>query len=337
MKKFKHGMVLGKFFPPHNGHLYLIEEAFKQCETVDVFVCSLKSEFPSGVIRSLWMHEIYKDNYDISIIPVNDELPQTPDEYGDFDGFYKIWTDVVNSRTKNLDVIFTSESYGDEFAEKLGIEHVLVDIERLTYPVSGTSVRNEPVENWEYIPQAVRGYFKKRVVVLGPESTGKTTLVSNLSKHFDGDVVHEFGRDYTDDIPGPQLVASDFDEIAIAHDMFVDQVTNQTGTKPMVFIDTDAITTKLFGEMYLGDDFHSKIIDDIIDDQDFDLALVCNIDVPWVDDGTRDFPLEGDRQRHLDKIIKELESNGQPYKMIYGDYDKRLAMAIRYVEEISKK
>lgn len=336
MKKYNHGMVLGKFYPPHNGHLYLIEEMLKNSNRGTIFLCTQPSELIDGKLRYDWLFDIIqKKEWDVNLLWIKDELPQTPEEHGDFDDFYKIWCDVVQSRQFDIDCIFTSEKYGDEFAEKLGIEHVLVDLPRTIQPVSGTAVRNHPIENWKYIPNEVKPYFKKKIVIMGPESTGKSILTKKLSDYFSGDIVHEFGRTYTDINIATEMGVGDFETIAKFHDTVL-KTTISFGEKQLIFIDTDAITTKIFGKMYLGDSFKSKKINHIIDRQEFDLVLVCDIDVPWVDDGTRDFPNEEDRKRHLDKILRELELREQPYKMICGNYDERFELAKKYVENLTK-
>ena len=333
MKKYNHGMVLGKFYPPTLGHKYLIDTALEQCVHVTLFMCSLKRETIPGRLRYYWLQLMYFYKPFLRIVWIQDELPQTPEEYGDFDGFYKLWVDTVHSHETEMDVLFTSETYGDEFAEKLGIKHVLVDLPRSTYNISGTAVRNNPIENWEYIPKEVKPYFKKKIVIVGPESTGKSILTKKLSDYFDGDIVHEFGRTYTDIHIATEMGVDDFENIAQFHDTVL-KTTISSGEKPLIFIDTDAITTKIFGKMYMGDSFKSKRINHIIDNQKFDLVLLCDIDVPWVDDGTRDFPNPEDRERHMQKIIRELQLREQPYKLISGNYDERFELAKKYVSEI---
>lgn len=334
MKKYTHGMVLGKFYPPHNGHLYLIEEAIKLCLSVTVYVCTQPSEEIDGETRFDWLSEIAQSrNWNINLLWVKDELPQTPEEHGDKDDFYRIWVDVVKSRMFELEVIFTSESYGDEFAKYLGFKHHLVDLERINHNVSGTDIRTNPYEHWEHIPKEVKPYYKKKIVVMGPESTGKTTLIRKLSKHYNGDLVLEYGRKYTDDIPATTMSPMDFEDIAKKHhEDILDKIKN--GKERTVFIDTEAITTKLFGEMYLGDNFHSEPIEELIEEQYglFDLVLVCGIDVPWIDDGTRDFP--HGRERHLKKIKDELYKHGIRYKNITGKYDKRFGTSVKLIENL---
>lgn len=333
MKLFKHGMVLGKFYPLHNGHLYLIDTALKQCKKVTVFVCTLPTETIEGTLRHTWLWKIYNEDSRVNVVHIDKILPQTPEEQGDITVFYEKWCNVVysNVRKGDLDVIFTSETYGDEFASYLNVEHVLVDLPRITHSVSGTSIRNNPIENWKHIPDVVKPYFKKKIVIMGTESTGKSTLTYNLAKNMNGDLVQEFGRDYTDVTPAKEMTVKDFEAIAITHKQLIDSQI-ESGNSPLIFIDTEAITTYVFGQMYLGFDFESKKIIDIILEQKFDLVLLCDIDVPWVDDGTRDFPDK--REEHLHLLKSVLRMFDIPFKMIRGNYDERFENAKRYVEKI---
>lgn len=88
MKKFETGMVLGKFYPPHKGHLYLIDTAASQCEIVYVLCCSIKSEIIPGFLRWSWLMSIYKEQPNVKVIHVTDENPQYPEED---ENFWAIW------------------------------------------------------------------------------------------------------------------------------------------------------------------------------------------------------------------------------------------------------
>ena len=328
-KEFKNGLVLGKCFPFHLGHKYLIDSAIEQCETVHVMVCSLKRETIDGALRYGWVKETYKNNPNVRVIHCDDENPQHPPECTSVDEFYnKYWVPTVYKHVKELDAVFTSEDYGDEFASYLGVKHVLVDKARTKYPVSGTSVRENPYANWHLIPDNVKEYFMQKVVILGPESVGKSTMVKNLAEHFKCKFIEEYGRTYTELHGTDNLEIFDFESIAFFHNLLV----QKNKTEKLLIVDTEAITTKIFSEMYLGTS-ESKLIDNIISEQRFDLYLVLDVDVPWVDDGTRDFP-EG-REEHLNTIKSNLESRGIEYVLINGtNYDERFNKAVKEVEKL---
>ena len=328
-KEFKNGLVLGKMYPTTRGHLYLIDSAIAQCDIVHVMVCSLKSEKIAGELRYNWVKETYKDNPNVNVIHCDDENPQHPPECASVDEFYnKYWVPTVYKHVKELDVVFTSEDYGDEFASYLGVKHVLVDKARITYPVSGTAVRMNPYANWDLIPDNVKKFFMKKIVILGPESVGKSTMVKRLAEHLNCGYIEEFGRTYTELTGTDGLQIFDFEAIAHWHNRHIENAN----VDKYLIVDTEAITTKIFAEMYLGK-CESKYIDDIISKQHFDLYLVLNVDVPWVDDGTRDFP-EG-REEHLNNIITKLAYRGINYVLISGNnYDERFEKALEEVKKL---
>lgn len=338
-KRFKNGLVLGKFMPVHNGHIHLIREAQKQCEKVYVMVCSIESEPINGRLRYNWVYNIFVYDEDIKVMHCEDENPQYEHECDTKDEFYSYWTKSVYDRIPKLDAVFTSEDYGDDFAEYLGIEHVLVDKERKTYPVSGTMIRENPYENWAHVPTEVRGYFLKRICILGPESVGKSTMVKKLADYYDTVYVEEYGREYTETVVVPEeLDILDFGTIVTKQLTLIHDVVHIPETNKVVFVDTDAITTFIFAEMFLPDypkDELRQIFEGYIDVQKemIDFYILLDVDVPWINDGTRQFP-EG-RKEHFNRIKEELDRQELPYIIVSGeDYEKRFTEVVEKVNEI---
>jgi HTH-type transcriptional repressor of NAD biosynthesis genes len=101
-----------------------------------------------------------------------------------------------------------------------------------------------------------------------------------------------------------------------------------------LFCDTEAITTKIFAEMYINKKYISEI-EEIIEKQNFDLWLLLDVDVPWVNDGTREFDKE--RTIHFNRIKEELDIRGINYRIISGsNYEDRLKKAIFEVNKLLK-
>jgi HTH-type transcriptional repressor of NAD biosynthesis genes len=327
MRKYESGLVLGKFYPPHMGHIHLIETAMEHCDIVNVMICSLKAETIPGVFRYQSLLRYFAKHPRVKIIHITDENPQTPEEHPLFWG---IWRKTVYDNVNKLDVVFTSEDYGEPFAEILGIEHFLVDKERVTIPISGTEVRANPLQNWEFIPNVVRNYFTKRIVILGGESTGKSTLTKKLAEHYDCKYVEEYGRTYTSTLEYPyQLDVVDFDRIAFGHIVDVEKYDPDAGK--FLFVDTEAITTKVFGELFIPH-FDSKNIDMMIKQQKYDLYLLLENDVPFVNDGTR---LDEVSREYSNKRLKEeLNKNKIKYVSISGSFDERFELAKKTIENL---
>ena len=170
-KRYDTGLVLGKFLPLHRGHMHLIDEARRQANHVTVLVGTLAAEPIPGVLRYRWMQELYPD---LNVQHLTDENPQYPHEHPDF---WAIWTRSIRRFIPTgPDAVFSSEAYGDTLAACLGAEHVLVDLDRTTVPVSGTAIRADPYRYWDFLPACVRSYFVKKVALIGPEATKKKTL-----------------------------------------------------------------------------------------------------------------------------------------------------------------
>ncbi len=333
-KRFKNGLCLGKFMPFHKGHKFLIDTAIEQCETVHLMVCSLEDEPIDGLIRVGWAHQLYGKNPNVNIIWCKDENPQYEDECDTLDEFYSYWIKSVYDNIEELDAVFTSEKYGDDFARYLDVEHVLVDQERKAFPVSGTKVRENAFGVWDYVLDNVKYAYNKKVVIVGPESTGKSTLIKRLSKYYDTNYTEEYGREYTEKSGTDNLSLKDFENIADEH--FYRHCRDKMKSEKILFVDTEAITTKIFAEMYLGGEVKSETIDKIIERQKFDLWLLMDIDIPWVDDGTRDFKDPEIRKNHFKRLKKVLDENNIKYHVIKGIGDDRFNSAHKYVEEILK-
>ena len=330
-KKYKNSLVLGKFFPPHKGHVYLIDTAIENSENVNVLLCYNKDQNISGEIRFNALKSIFKDNKNVNIQLVDDgDLPQYDWECESLDEFYSHWFPFFYQFVDKLDVVFTSEDYGNDFAKYLGIEHYLVDKERKKYPISATKVRTNPLENWEFIPNEIKPYFIKRVVLMGPESVGKSTLTINLAKYFETNYVEEWGRTVFEN-NGNTISLDDFIPISKGRQELEDLKVK--GSNKLIFCDTEDITTYLFSKMFYPktykqiENYFLKVLDE---KENYDLYLLLKPDCDGIQDGTRQFLEE--RKDHYELIKKELINKKCNFFEIGGDWDKRLLDSIKIIK-----
>ena len=156
MQRASHGMILGKFMPLTKGHCHLIATGLRMVDQLTVLVCTLRREPIDGALRYGWVRGSFPA---ARVVHVTDEVPSYPHEHPDF---WPIWRELIGRYAPNVDVVFTSETYGDRLAAELGARHVLVDLERRVVPISATQVRADPLAHWEYIPECVRPYFAER-------------------------------------------------------------------------------------------------------------------------------------------------------------------------------
>jgi NadR type nicotinamide-nucleotide adenylyltransferase len=321
MKKIT-GMVLGKFMPPHLGHLYLADFARSFVDDLTVVVGSLAREPIPGALRHAWMSELLPD---VRVVHLTDENPQDPSEHEDF---WNIWkASLVRVLPSRPDYVFASEAYGAKLADVLGSTFVPVDISRSAIPVSATAIRQDPLRHWDYLPRCVRPYFAKRVCIFGPESTGKSTLTMRLADHFRATPVPEFARAWLESRPGP-VVKSDIPVIARGQIALEDALARNANR--MLICDTDVVSTTIWSEALFGE--CDLWIRDQADRRDYDLYLLMDVDVPWVADSVRYLPAE--RVSFFDRCEAELRRRGRRYEVIRGSWEDRFTRAVTVIERI---
>lgn len=155
----KTGLIVGKFYPPHLGHQYLIDVAEAQVEKLYVVVGSLPTEAIPAEKRVEWLKGMTAAHKtEVINLPDNNPEGVTPDQ----DDYWDIWAhSLMTSLPTKPDVIFSSEKYGEILAKRLGIEYVTVDPDRLHVPISATMIRANPQKYWQFISPDVQTYYGK--------------------------------------------------------------------------------------------------------------------------------------------------------------------------------
>ena len=208
---FQHGLVIGKFYPPHLGHCLLIRNAALASKIVTVVVMASTAELIPLESRVDWLKSTFRDEKNIRVVGVIDDVAI---DYED----EKIWLAHIDlmhlgvaiantnySAAPPIDAVFSSENYGVKMAKYFNAVSVQVDIDKNLVPTSGTSVRQNLIQQWSFLPQATQSGLCHRVVIVGGESSGKTTLAKALSKalqnragvYANTQFVPEFGREYS--------------------------------------------------------------------------------------------------------------------------------------------
>jgi HTH-type transcriptional repressor of NAD biosynthesis genes len=312
-------MLLGKFLPPHLGHVYLGEFAARCVDRLTIVVCSLAAEPIPGQLRFGWMRELFPFDH---VVHLTDELPQQPSEHPRFWDLWKASLErVLPGRP---DFVFASEDYGRQLAEVLGGTFVPVDRARAAVPASGTAIRTDPMANWDYLPRCVRPYFVKRMCVFGPESTGKSTLARRLADHFKTAWVPEYARTLLES-KGGELSAPDMPLIARGQVASEDALARNANR--VLICDTDPLTTLIWSEtLYGGCDASVR---EQAEKRTYDLSLLLDVDVPWVADVVRYLP--EDRRGFFDRCEAELARRGRRYVRLSGTWDERFARAVEAV------
>ncbi|MBN2166267.1 MAG: ATP-binding protein [Marinilabiliaceae bacterium] len=167
-----------------------------------------------------------------------------------------------------------------------------------------------------------------KIAITGPESVGKSTLSQQLAKHFHGNFVTEFARDYIQQL---NRSYNYFDVEKIAKKQIEQYINVQKQLSyPYVFFDTFLIITKVWFEFVWQK--YPDWLDKSIEDYPMDLYLLCAPDIPWEADGVRE---NGTIRESLFIRYKELlKFHGCNYKIVYGSGDVRVVNAISLVERI---
>jgi HTH-type transcriptional repressor of NAD biosynthesis genes len=310
----KRGLVIGKFMPVHNGHVSLINFAASECDEVIVSMSVTSSDPIDAALRFSWITEIFKKNPKIKPAMVaddfdDDSLPLTKRT--------AIWAAFIQKTYPKIDAVFSSEEYGESFANHLGATHRMFDNSRVQFPVSASKIRQAPFIFWDFIPPVVRPYFVKKICFYGPESTGKSSLTIRMAETYNTTYVPEVARE--------MLTTNDFsaaDIVRIGHAHY-DRIEEKLKlANKFLMCDTDAITTQIYSDFYLG--IVPTELTALENKVRYDHYFLFDIDVPWIDDGLRDL---GHLRKEMFIIFKEaLEKRAIKYTLVSGDWQQREAI-----------
>ncbi len=333
------GFIGGKFLPFHLGHAYAIVKASSMCDKLYVILSYGKErdynlcvkqgnikEIPYKV-RLSWLRQFTADMQNVKVIAIEDSA-KTNEDY-DWERGAK---DIKLAIGEKIDYIFSSEeSYTPIFAKLYpNAKHIIIDNERKMYPISATKIRKEgPFKHWKFLPKIVRPFFVKKVVIVGTESCGKSTLIRNLSKIYNTNYVEEYGRTLCEIKGGADaLLEEDYPIIAYGHKMLEEKAIKDANK--IVFIDTESLVTKYYLELY--ENKKSKLYDEIAKLQNYDLWIYLEPDVKWINDGTRTHGEQKIREENGVKLKKILTDANVDYQIITGNYVERLTKAIDLIE-----
>jgi len=303
--KPRHGLVAGRFHPPHAGHHLLVRAAARSCERVTVVVHPAPGERVAASLRAQWLREVHRDDANVSVVAGSDEPA--------------------------CDLRLCVETIG-----------------RGLVPLTSAAVRADPIAHWEALAGPVRAHLTRRLVLVGAESTGKTTLARELrdalaargGSFADTRWVPELGRDYTlellaqarvraawrgEPMPGmAELVwaSADFSAIARAQNAHEERLARTGG--PVLVCDTDTFATAVWHERYQG--ARSAELESLADARPRLYLLTHPDDVPFAADEIRD----GAHLRYwmTDVFQERLRASPHRFELLRGSRPERLAGAL---------
>jgi HTH-type transcriptional regulator, transcriptional repressor of NAD biosynthesis genes len=318
------GFILGKFMPPHAGHVILCEAAARLVDELTILVCWLPDDPIPGPLRLEWMRDLFPQ---ARVVGHDALVPHAPAESPDF---WPVWRGIVRAaHPEPIDFVFAGEAYGLELARQVGGTFLPLltpsDADPLSR-LSGWQVRADPWAHWPYLPPPVRSHYARTACLHGPESVGKTTLARRLAAHFGTIIVPEYGRFHCE-THGLDIGEADLLTIGRAQTALIAAARHWCDRR--LIVDTDALMTAAWCEMLLG-----RVSAELLEQPKCDLYLLLDKDVPWQDDGTRFFGEEERRACFMAVSEEMLARAGVPVVRIGGGWEERFAQAVTAIETL---
>jgi HTH-type transcriptional regulator, transcriptional repressor of NAD biosynthesis genes len=297
-RRFTLGLVVGKFSPLHRGHEWLIERAAAQCDRL-LILSYANPEFArcAAPQRQRWLNVRFPQHETISIddawlrreCSTRDMHPRPiPDNHSSDETQQQFLGWLLKSVLQRApDALFCSEAYGISCASVLTttlgseVTAVVEDLDRRHVPISATQIRSNPGNTRQWLNPDVASAFVSRIVLLGGESSGKTTLAAALAHHFGTTWVAEYGRELWEAKNG---ALDESDLIDIVREQVRREVDGLRAANHYLFCDTSPLTTAGYSEWMFGrvDPRLSALAT-----RPYDAVILCQPDFPFVQDGTR--------------------------------------------------
>jgi len=171
-----------------------------------------------------------------------------------------------------------------------------------------------------------------KIVLFGPESTGKTTLSMQLAKYYNTVWVEEYARPYLQKVWNKERrTCEPKDIMPIAYGQIALENRLAKRADKVLICDTDLLETKVYSEEYYGG-YVDPLLENAAKKNSYDLYLLTYIDTPWEADDLRDRPEQ--REEMFNAFQKALEDNNRPYILLKGDKDTRLKTAVQAIDKI---
>lgn len=340
-KAFRQALVVGKFAPLHLGHGLVIETARAQADRVLVLsYTNPEFEGLDPALRRRWLAELFGDLQSVVldaqqvrlwglVMPHNDDAGEVHRAF-----VARVCHEVLGVV---VDAVFTSEDYGEPFAAaltryysaRLGrphrVSHVSVDPCRVQVAVSATAIRRDPYARRSALDPRVYASLIARVVLLGPESSGKTTLAHALALALRTRCADEYGRQLWVERQGN---LDEADLLAIAREQVRREESLLCECRELLVCDTSPLTTAVYSQLLFG-----RVAPELTQwaERQYALTVYCTADFEFVQDGTR---AGVEFQREQDAFTRnELRRRSIDVLEVGGSVAQRVAQVLAALRE----
>jgi HTH-type transcriptional repressor of NAD biosynthesis genes len=316
------GVVLGRFRPPHLGHLHLVQQAFARCGALTVVMARAPA-----LVEDMTA-DAFADYANLGRCGEgggND--PHAPH-------FGPRWAEAIRWVAPRATHVFSSDPVGAAIvARAMGAEHVVIDAGRQTHPISGTAIRGDVFSHFGWIAPGARTHLAVHVGIVGVESAGKTTLARALAQAIGAAVVE-------DDLRTAAATSGDAQGIPPAW-VFGQAITElgdrrraaaASTEKGVVVVDGCALTTSLWAQR-LGRTIAQGLAPTQIDER-YDLWILCDDDFGFVGPAERDQPEP--RAQMKAALLARLKA--QPHVVtLSGPLDGRVQQAVAAIRDAQQR
>lgn len=320
------GVYFGTFAPLHIGHQQQIYKCASLNEGVLLVVSGSDGDRGDQVglhleKRFRYLREAFNDEAVIKVAKLDEtSLPAYPNGWKEWS---KALFDTIQENTleENLEITFYvgEKEYVTELMKRFpkndGNLYKVEIADRADIQISATEIRENPAKHWNEINRVFRRHFSKVVTVMGSASTGKSTLVRRLARSINAPFSEEYARVYEErsNIDDDELGMDDYARLITGQYDANSKEINSPANQGIVFLDTDAIVTRVYTTLYLPKTESQKLealFQKTISDEHMDLILVIPPITHYVDDGFRNMDWEKSRQAFHDELMHQLEEFG---------------------------
>ena len=314
----KIGLTLGKYAPFHLGHKHVIDTALSEMDRVIVMVYEDDITPIPVHVRAGWIRAACPSRVEViecyggpQAVGYTPEIMLAHDEY---------ILKIVGNR--GVTHFYSSEDYGAHVSAALNAVDRRVDQSRAAFNISATEIRADAYKHRAFIPSHVYRDLIVKVVFLGAESTGKSTLARELAHRHSTGLMPEYGAEYwLKHQQDMRLTPAQLVEIATGHIERED--CKILSSNKFCFIDTNAITTYMYAM-----DYHGHALPELAALADncrgrYDITILCEDDIPYADTwDRRGIKIRTETQK---KIADELLARDIPFFRVSGAVEQRVS------------
>ena len=333
MAHYSCGMYGGSFNPLHLGHVRCMISAANQCDKLIVVISNGVNRGEIDIRqRYRWVYETVKHFSHVQIFVLDDTAPSKA-AYTE-ETWYVDAQKVKDFAGEPITAVF----FGNDYLPDSMWTKCYPEAEPVILPrdgISSTAIRKSPMACWDMMPDYVRSFFVKKVLLIGTESTGKSTLAISHARHYNTCSLEEVGRDIsarsgTDEWMLPQ----DFTDILLQHK--VKQMKMISKANRVFFEDTNCLTTLFYIDFLEGKEKEKNrnLAEAISVLNEYDLVLLLGPDVNFVQDGDRSLKIAADRRKYTDLLKRMCEEHCLQVIELNGDYEERYRKAVELVDRL---